>query len=85
MDGIDLKYDYSMALKRQNFNQSQVDALRDAVAKHDVVPKSLTDKQVNICNKIIKQIIFKHKLFFAAAFIPRQIKRGHREGGKCDD
>jgi hypothetical protein len=50
MDGVDLKYDYSVALKRQNFNQSQVDALRDAVAKHDVVPKSLTDKQVNICS-----------------------------------
>lgn len=45
---MDLKFDYEQALKRQNFNQSQVNALRDAAEKFDELPKSLTDKHVNI-------------------------------------
>jgi hypothetical protein len=48
---MDLKYDYEEALKRQNFNQSQVNALRDAAEKCDQLPKMLTDKQVNIYSK----------------------------------
>lgn len=46
---MDLKFDYAEALKRQNFNQSQVNALRDAADKCESLPKVLTDKQVNIC------------------------------------
>lgn len=45
---MDLKFDYEEALRRQNFNQSQVNALRDAAEKIDQLPKLLTDKQVNI-------------------------------------
>lgn len=47
---MDLKFDYAEALKRQNFNQSQVNAFRDAVEKCETLPKVLTDKQVNICD-----------------------------------
>lgn len=45
---MDLKFDYAEALTRQNFNQSQVNALRDAVEKCESLPKAMTDKQVNI-------------------------------------
>ena len=50
---MDLKFDYEEALKRQNFNQSQVNALRDAAEKCETLPKVLTDKQVNICDFLV--------------------------------
>ena len=45
----DLKYDYQAALKRVNLNQSSIDLLRDTANNCELLPKSLTDKQVNIC------------------------------------
>lgn len=46
---MDWKFDYEIALKRQNFSQSQINGLRDVAEKCDLVPENLTDKQVNIC------------------------------------
>jgi hypothetical protein len=42
----ELEYDYAEAMKRQGHKQSDVDELRMAVDKFSVVPKSITDKQV---------------------------------------
>lgn len=41
-----MEYDYDEALKRQGHKQSDVDALRAMVEKHELVPKSITNKQV---------------------------------------
>lgn len=44
----DLKFDYNAALKRVNLSQSSIDLLRDTANNYELLPKSLTDKQVNI-------------------------------------
>lgn len=51
---VDLKFDYLDALRRQNFTQSEIDLLRDTInaKKCDLIPNSLTNKQVNIINSI---------------------------------
>lgn len=46
MPEYDLKFDYGVALKRENFTQSQIDVLRESAKSLAVVPKSLTNKQV---------------------------------------
>lgn len=43
---FDLEYDYDESLKRQGHQQSDVDALRSMVSECDVVPDSISDKQV---------------------------------------
>lgn len=43
-----MEYDYDEALKRQGHKQSDVDALRTLVDKHELVPKSITNKQVRL-------------------------------------
>lgn len=43
---IDLEYDYAEALKRQKRKQSEVDAMRAIVDRHQIIPKSITNKQV---------------------------------------
>lgn len=43
----DLAYDYYDALKRFDYKQEQVDLLRESVSKNVIIPKNLTDKQVN--------------------------------------
>lgn len=43
----DLKFDYMNALKSVNYSQSQVDVLRESVKNVAIIPKSLTNKQVN--------------------------------------
>lgn len=45
---VDLEYDYADALKRQGQKQADVDAVRNIVAKYPIVPKSITNKQVNL-------------------------------------
>lgn len=49
---FDLEYDYAEALKRQGHNQSEVDALRSVVEQYPIVPKSITNKQVNFWFKV---------------------------------
>lgn len=44
----DYNFDYAEALKRVGFTQAQVDALRESASKCATVPKSLTNRQVNI-------------------------------------
>lgn len=44
----DLKFNYNEALMRVGCTQPQVDALRESVRKSAAVPKSLTNRQVNI-------------------------------------
>lgn len=44
---FELKFDYLESLKRENFTQSQIDVLRESVKSCAIVPKSLTNKQVN--------------------------------------
>ncbi|KAG5679564.1 hypothetical protein PVAND_009124 [Polypedilum vanderplanki] len=50
----DLKFDYLTALSRLNFNQSQIDFLRNSAKKCQSIPQSLTNKQLllflNKCN-----------------------------------
>ena len=53
---IDLKFDYTEALKRHGLTQAQVDMLRESAKKHVIIPKSLTNKQVIIRN-VSKQLI----------------------------
>lgn len=48
----DLKFDYHAELKRVNLSQSSIDLLRDKANNCELLPKSLTDKQVNICEII---------------------------------
>lgn len=43
---FDLEYDYAEALKRQGHKQTDVDALRAIVMQHEIIPKSITDKQI---------------------------------------
>lgn len=43
----DLEYDYAEALKRQGHSQADVDALRNILNQHAIVPKSITNKQVS--------------------------------------
>lgn len=53
---LDLLYDYDVALKKCGFTQSQVDKLRELARDCDIIPKSLTNKQVGghqICVKIL--------------------------------
>lgn len=45
---VDLKYDYHEALKRCNFTQAQIDVLRESAKAYSIVPKSITNKQVNM-------------------------------------
>jgi hypothetical protein len=45
---LDLKFNYSEALKWSNLSQGQVDLLRESVKNSVLVPKTLTNKQVNI-------------------------------------
>lgn len=44
----DLKFDYREALKRENFTQGQIDTFREILKASVNVPKSVTNKQVNI-------------------------------------
>lgn len=46
MMDFDLEYDYEEALKRQEIDAKDVDLLRLAVADIDVIPKTMTNKQV---------------------------------------
>lgn len=43
---FDLKFDYAEALRREDYSQSQIDAMRISAKKSSIVPKSLTNKQV---------------------------------------
>lgn len=43
----DLKFDYEEALKRHNLKQSQIDELRESAKNFPIIPKCLTDKQVD--------------------------------------
>lgn len=43
-----MKYNYSEALKRENFTQAQVDELRESVKSCAIIPKALTNRNVNI-------------------------------------
>lgn len=55
---MDLPYDYDKAMKKCGFNQSQVDKLRELARDCDIIPKSLTNKQVNIkVNKNVRKIL----------------------------
>lgn len=45
---FDLEYDYSAALARQNRTQQDVENIRGLVAVHDVIPKTITDRQVRV-------------------------------------
>lgn len=44
----DLKFDYQEALKRENFSQGQIDEFRESLKTSANVPKSVTNRQVNI-------------------------------------
>lgn len=50
---VDLEYDYAEALKRQQHKQSDVDSLRALVEKHQIIPKSITNKQVRGSIKVL--------------------------------
>lgn len=44
----DLGFDYRDAMKRENYSQAHVDELRESVKNCAIIPKSVTNKQVNI-------------------------------------
>lgn len=46
----DLIYDYEKAIKKCGLSHSQVDKLRELARHCDIIPKSLTNKQVNTRN-----------------------------------
>lgn len=66
---VDLKFDYGEAMKRQNLTQEQVDALRESAKMCSMVPKSLTNKQVNIskARRRLVSLIFT-KLSFSSVY-----------------
>ena len=43
---FDLEYDYEEALERQKIDNSDIELLRKSIADIDVIPKTLTNKQV---------------------------------------
>lgn len=43
---MDLLYDYEAALKKCGLKQSQVEKLRELARDCEIIPKTLTDKQV---------------------------------------
>lgn len=47
---MDLGYDLEEALRRRSktISRKSIEALRNAVANSNLVPKSITDKQVNV-------------------------------------
>lgn len=45
---FDLKFDYVEALKREKYAQVQIDDLRESAKECQIIPKSLTNKQVNV-------------------------------------
>ena len=65
---FDLEYDYEEALKRQNIDPADIEILRKTVAEIEVIPKTLTDKQVWVILSII--INFKVDLIIYSIKIP---------------
>lgn len=45
---LDRSYSYKKSLKRQNIKQENVNLLREKIQNSKYVPKSLTDKQVEL-------------------------------------
>ena len=51
---LDKSYSYKKSLKRQNIKQENVNLLREKVKNSKYVPRSLTDKQVELEQIYIK-------------------------------
>lgn len=80
---FDLQYDYAEALRHQKRTQSDVDATRKLVNVHEVVPKTITDKQVRklLCSLLLQQnelifaLLFKLLLFLDSCGNPEEAAR----------
>lgn len=50
---MDLLYDYEAALKKCGLSQPQVDKLRELARDFEIIPKTLTNKQVSFRRYLI--------------------------------
>lgn len=73
---FDLKFDYAEALKREKYAQVQIDDLRESAKKCQIIPKSLTNKQVNVraSRNVSEFNLISHILFHSALCFPTRVR-----------